>query len=422
VTTTVPAGRSERVRTLTAVTLLGFASGLPLALSASTLEAWCAVSGVSLKTIGVLKLVAFAYVFKFLWAPLVDRYSILALSRRRGWMLAMQAAIVATLIVIAGLSPATSLLGIALLAMLLAAFSATQDIAVDAYRADQLLPRDRGLGAAFGVAGYRAAMIVSGGLALPLAAALGFRSVYLIMAGLMGVGMIGVALAPERADATSAANLRSTSARALRELLGRVHALRWLALIALYKLGNAFALSLSTTFLLRGAGYALDEVGWVNKVFGLAATLVGAFAAGLLLERWPLWRALLVFGILQGMGAAGFLAIALGWHGSAALIVAVGAENLTSGLGTGAFVALLMALCDRRFSATQYAVFSALDSAGRIFIGPLAGVVAADHGWVAYFVISLLCAVPGLLILIGLRPQFARLDRIAAPTQHEQER
>jgi len=173
-------------------------------------------------------------------------------------------------------------------------------------------------------------------------------------------------------------------------------------------------LSLSSTFLLRGAGYALSDVGWVNKVFGLGATLVGAFVGGLLLERWPLWRALLVFGVLQGLGALGFLAIALGWHGFEALIVAVGAENLTSGLGTGAFVALLMALCDRRFSATQYAVFSALDSAGRVFIGPLAGLVAADYGWQTYFVVSLACAVPGLIVLTMLRPQFDQFDRFGA--------
>jgi PAT family beta-lactamase induction signal transducer AmpG len=205
----------------------------------------------------------------------------------------------------------------------------------------------------------------------------------------------------------------------MRELLTRVAASRWLGLILVYKLGNAFALSLSTTFLLRGAGYGLDEVGWVNKVFGLAATLVGAFAGGLLLERWTLWRALWVFGLLQGAGAAGFLAIALGWNGYAALIVAVGAENLTSGLGTGAFVALLMALCDRRFSATQYAVFSALDAAARVFIGPLAGFIAADYGWVSYFVVSLLCALPGLALLLSLRPQFGRLD--VAPTAAEAE-
>lgn len=402
-----PQGR-QRARTLTAITLLGFSSGLPLALSASTLEAWCAVSGLSLKTIGVLKLVAFAYVFKFLWAALVDRYSLRGVGRRRSWMFTMQIAIIAVLVAIAGLSPATSLLAIALLAMLLAAFSATQDIAVDAYRADQLLPQDRGLGAAFGVAGYRAAMVVSGGLALILADYAGFRVAYLAMAVLMGIGLLGSAIAPEQVMPPATKSLVETYLKAVRELLGRTRIWHWLALILVYKLGNAFALSLSSTFLLRGAGYALSDVGWVNKVFGLGATLVGAFAGGLLLERWTLFRALLVFGILQGLGAAGFLAIALGWHGFTALIVAVGAENLTSGLGTGAFVALLMALCDRRFSATQYAVFSALDSAARVFVGPVAGLVASDFGWPTYFVISLACAVPGLLVLTALRPQFAQ--------------
>jgi PAT family beta-lactamase induction signal transducer AmpG len=395
---------------LIAVTLLGFSSGLPLALSASTLEAWCAVSGLSLKTIGVLKLVSFAYVFKFLWASLVDRYAPRGFGRRRTWMLAMQIAIVAVLIAMAQLSPSSSLAAIAVAAMVLAALSATQDIAIDAYRADQLLPQDRGLGAAFGVAGYRGAMLVSGGLALVLAGRVGFESTYLVMAALIGIGLVGTALAPEPVVAPPSTSLMVTYREALRELLARAAAWRWLMLILVYKLGNAFALSLSSTFLLRGAGYGLEEVGWVNKVFGLGATLVGAFAGGLLLERWTLWRALWVFGVLQGLGAAGFLAIALGWHGYPALIFAVAAENLTSGLGTGAFVALLMALCDRRFSATQYAVFSALDAAARVFIGPLAGYIAADYGWVMYFVVSLLCALPGLALLLSLRPQFGRFD------------
>ena len=401
----------RRTRTLTAVTLLGFSSGLPLALSASTLEAWCAVSGVSLKTIGMVKLVAAAYVFKFFWAPLVDRFVPPWLGRRRAWIVLMQLPLIATLVAIASFSPPTSLDVLAVLAVMLAAFSATQDIAIDAYRADQLAPQDRGLGAAFGVGGYRAAMVVSGGLALVIAGQIGFAATYLVMAALMGIGLIGVAIAPETpAPARSPQTVVEAYRGPLKEILARDGAVLWLSLIVLYKLGNVFALSLSSTFLLRGAGYALAEVGWVNKVFGLAATVVGAFAGGLLLERWPLWRALLVFGVLQGLGAVGFLAIALGWHGDVALVVAVAAENLTSGLGTGAFVALLMALCDRRFSATQYALFSALDSASRVFIGPVAGVVAADYGWIVYWTTSLVCAIPGLLLLLRLRSHFGPLD------------
>ncbi len=399
----------HRTRVLVAVTLLGFSSGLPLALSGSTLEAWCAVSGLSLETIGILKLVGFAYVLKVLWAPLLDRYALPWLGRRRGWTLAMQLAIAAVLVGIAGLSPQTSLGGIALLAALLVFLSATQDTAIDAYRTDQLLPQDRGLGAALGVGGYRAAMLVSGGLALVFAAHAGWRATYLLMAALMGIGVVATLFAPERERAAPPPTLLRAFAGPLREILDRPRAWTWLALVLLYKLGNAFALSLSTTFLLRGAHFGLAEVGWVNKVFGLAATIVGAFAGGFLLERWPLRRALWVFGVLQGLGALGFLAVALGWHGLPALITAVAGENLTSGLGTGVFVALLMAMCDRRFSATQYALFSALDAVARIALGPLAGIVAQALGWPLYFCIALACALPGLLLLRALRDEFPRL-------------
>lgn len=399
----------KRARTLIAVTVLGFASGLPLALSSGTLEAWCAVSGLSLKTIGALKLVGLAYVLKFLWAPLLDRYSLPWLGRRRGWMLLMQIAIIAALIGIAGLSPRTSLTGIAILASALVFFSATQDTAIDAYRTDQLLPRDRGLGAALGVGGYRIAMLVSGGLALVLAAEAGFRFTYLAMAALMGIGVIASLFAPERRIASPPPTLLRAFVEPLREIFSRRNAWIWLALVLFYKFGNAFTLSLSTTFLLRGAHYALAEVGWVNKIFGLAATIVGAFAGGLLLERWPLKRALWIFGILQGLGALGFLAVALGWHGFAGLVTAVASENFTSGLGTGVFVALLMAMCDKRFSATQYALYSALDAVGRTALGPLAGWVAQALGWPVYFSIALACAIPGLLLLFALRGQFSAL-------------
>lgn len=399
----------QRVRLLAAVTVLGFSSGLPLALSSGTLEAWCAVSGLSLKTIGLLKLVGLSYVLKFLWAPLLDRYRLPWLSRRRGWMLLMQVAIIGVLVAMAGTSPRESLTAIAVLASILVLFSATQDTAINAYTTDQLLPRDRGLGSALSVGGYRVAMLVSGGLALVFAARAGWHATYLLMAALMGVGVITSMLAPEREMAPRPATLLRAFVEPLREMLARPHAWTWLALVLVYKLGNAFALSLSTTFLLRGAHFGLAEVGWVNKVFGISATIVGAFVGGLLLERWSLRRALWVFGVLQGLGVLGFLAVALGWNDFAALITAVASENFTSGLGTGVFVALLMAMCDKRFTATQFALFSALDAVGRTALGPLAGWVAQALGWPVYFSIALACAVPGLLLLLSLRNRFESL-------------
>lgn len=405
----------RRARTLVAVTLLGFSSGLPLALSGGTLEAWCAVSGLSLTTIGFIKLVGAAYVFKILWAPLVDRFHLPWLSRRRGWMLLMQLALAATLAALAFLSPATSLVGVAILATALAAFSATQDIAIDAYRADQLAPRDRGLGSALSIGlGYRPAMLVSGGLALVIAAHAGWQFTYLLMAALMVIGVTGTALAPETPRAAPPANLVRAYVDPFREFLARPAALAWLGLIVFYKLGSAFGLSLSTTFLLRGAGYDLATVGWVNKIFALIATIAGALLAGVLMERWNLWRALFVFGVLQAIGIIGFLFVSLGWHGLPALIVAVAAENFGSGLGTTALLALLLALCNQRFSATQFALFSAIDSLGRVFIGPLAGFVAQDFGWPAYFATSLACALPGLLLVLRLKSEFARLDPAAS--------
>lgn len=416
--TPVAAGSAtaQRGRTLVAVTLLGFSSGLPLALSGGTLEAWCAVSGLSLKTIGFIKLAAFAYVFKFLWSPLIDRYWPPLLGRRRGWMLAMQIGLMATLVFMAGLSPESALLTLAGAAVVLATFSATQDIAIDAYRADQLAPLDRGLGSALSVGiGYRLAMLASGGLALVFAAHAGWHLTYLAMAALMAVGVIGTLLAPE-APSTIAppANLARAYIEPWREFLSRPAALGWLAFIVLYKLGSAFGLSLSTTFLLRGAGYELNVVGWVNKIFALIAMVAGSLVAGALLERWSLWRATLVFGIAQGVAILGFFALALGWHGLPALVIAVATENFGSGLGTIALLAVLLGLCNKRFSATQFALFTALDSLARVFVGPIAGMVAQDYGWPAYFGVALACAVPGLLLLVKLRPQFARIEATAA--------
>ena len=401
----------DSVRRLTAITLLGFASGLPLALSSSTIEAWCAVSGLSIKTIGVLKLVGIAYVAKVLWAPIVDRYAWPWLTRRRGWMLATQVAMAAVLFGMAQAPPDSALLLLAALALALAFLSATQDIAIDAYRADQLLPAERGLGAALGVGAYRLAMLVSGGLALVLADHTGFPSVLRLMAlVLLVVGALGVFVGSEREVAPPPPRLLGAFVDPLREFLTRPQVAYWIALIVAYKLANAFALSLSSTFLLRGAGYSLTEVGWANKVFGFSALILGALAGGVMMRQLSLYRALVLFGVLQTLANFGFYALALGWTGTPALLTAIALENFFSGMGSAAFVALLMALTDARYSATQFALFTALDSIGRTFVGPLAGLVAQDYGWSAYWALSIWFGGPGLWLLWLLKGEFARLD------------
>jgi len=401
----------DRVRRLAAITLLGFASGLPLALSSSTIEAWCAVSGLSLKTIGMLKLVGIAYVAKVLWAPIVDRYALPWLTRRRGWALATQALMAVVLFAMALSPPDASLWTLAMLALALAFLSATQDIAIDAYRADQLLPEERGLGAALGVGAYRLAMLASGGLALVLADHVGFPNVLRLMAALLlGAGALGVFVGREREVAPPPERLLSAFVEPIREFLGRRDVWLWIGLIVAYKLANAFALSLSSTFLLRGVGYSLTEVGWANKVFGFSALVLGALAGGVLMRRLSLFHALALFGVLQTLANFGFYALALGWSGTPALLTAIGLENFFSGMGSAAFVALLMALTDARYSATQFALFTALDSIGRTFVGPLAGLVAQDYGWSAYWALSIAFGVPGLWLLWLLNGEFARLD------------
>jgi len=382
--------------------VLGFASGLPLALTGGTLQAWATVDGVSLEEIGFLTLVGSAYTLKFLWAPLVDRYVPPLLGRRRGWMLVTQWLLAAAIMVMGALSPATALLPLALLAVAVAFFSATQDIAFDAYCTDVLRREERGAGAAIKVLGYRLAMVVSGGLALILADQwLGWGPTYILMGALMLACSLATLWAPEpEQPATAPRNLGQAVVEPFREFFSRRGAYTVLALIVLYKLGDAFAGALSTTFLIRGAGFDPTEVGTVNKVLGLAATIVGALAGGSLMARWGLFRSLMAFGILQAISNLGYWVIAVAPKSIWLMGAAVGIENLCGGLGTASFVALLMALCQHRFSATQFALLSALSAVGRIYLaGPLTPPLVHWLGWPGFFLLTVAIALPGLLLL-----------------------
>ena len=399
-----------RDRRLAVILLLGFSSGLPLALTGGTLQAWMTVEGVDLSTIGIFTLVGLPYTWKFLWAPLMDRFVPPFLGRRRGWLLVTQLSLAALIAAMAFASPRGDLAWLALLAVAVAFASASQDIVFDAYRTDVAKPEQRGLAAAFTVVGYRVAMLTSGAAALVLVAgsgfipALGWKSTYLVMAGLMGLGALATLWGPEpEVAAPPPRSLDEAVWAPLREFFSRNGAWVLLALIVLYKLGDAFAGSLTTAFLLRGAGFALDDVGYVNKGMGLAATIFGALFGGALMVRLGLYRALMAFGVLQAVSNLAFMALAGAGKSWPLMVFAVGFENLSGGMGTAAFVALLMALCDHRFTATQYALLSALASFGRVYVGPAAGYATDPKylglSWTVFFFLTCPLALPRLALL-----------------------
>ena len=401
---------SPRVAPLLA---LGFASGLPLALTGGTLQAWATIEQVSLQEIGFLTLVGTAYTLKFLWAPLVDRYAPPWLGRRRGWMVLMQVLLALGLLAMGSLSPGKSLWLLAFVAVFVAFCSATQDIAFDAYRSDVLRKDERGAGAALSVLGYRLAMLVSGGLALILADQwLGWGSTYLLMAALMLLVALASFWAPEpEVPVQTPRSLKQAVLEPFREFFGRPEAVTVLVLIVLYKLGDAFAGALSTTFLIRAAGYTATEVGTVNKLFGLAATIVGALAGGALMARLGLYRSLMLFGVLQAVSNLGFWVISVGPHNVWLMAAGVGIENLCGGMGTAAFVALLMGLCNQQFSATQFALLSALSAVGRTYLaGPLTPQMVQVAGWPVFFLLTVLIALPALWLLHWRRQDIERID------------
>ena len=382
--------------------ILGFASGLPLALTSGTLQAWMTVANVDLKTIGFFSLVGQAYVFKFLWSPVMDRYTPPFLGRRRGWLILTQLCLLIAIAAMGFLEPLSQLRWMAALAVVIAFCSASQDIVFDAWKTDVLAAEERGTGAAISVLGYRLGMLVSGGLALWLADRwLGWQGMYWLMAALLIPCIVATWFAPEPDDAIPAPrSLEQAVAAPLRDFFGRNNAWLILLLIVLYKLGDAFAMSLTTTFLIRGVGFDAGEVGVVNKTLGLIATIIGALWGGVLMQRLSLFRALLIFGVLQGASNAGYWLLAVTDKNMLSMASAVFFENLCGGMGTSAFVALLMTLCNKSFSATQFALLSALSAVGRVYVGPLAGWFVEAHGWSTFYLFSIAAAVPGLILLL----------------------
>lgn len=382
---------------------LGFLSGLPLALTSGTLQAWLTVEGVDLKTIGIFTLVGLPYTLKFLWAPIMDRVVPPWLGRRRGWMVLTQLCVAVALGLMALTNPKLHSGWLAVYAVLVAFLAASLDIVFDAYRTDTLQPHERGLGAAVWVNGYRVALLASGAGALALADYVGWQMTYLAMAAIMVVGVGIVLLSPDPTLVAAAPkSLKEAVGAPLAEFFSRPTALGFLAVIVLYKLGDAFASALQTAFLIGGLGFSATEVG-AAKGLGIFATLIGAFIGGLLMTKSGLVRSLLIFGILQAVSNLGFVVLALMGKHAGALTAAVVIENVTGGMGTAAFVALVMSLCDARYTATQFALLSSLEALGRVFVGRPSADLVEVMGWAQFYALTAVAALPGLWAVWRIR-------------------
>ncbi len=395
------------------IAVLGFASGLPLALTLSTLSAWLAKDGVSRTAIGLFALVGLPYALKFLWSPLIDGLRLpwlgARLGRRRSWMLAAQILVAIAIAALGFTDPARAPWVTAGLALAVAFMSATQDIVIDAWRVEILRAREQGAGAAAVQLGYRVGMLASGAGALYVADAFGFAAAYAVMAVGMAIGMAATLIAREpKPAALAAAPSRRRSAgewprdhvvAPFADFLRRPGWASVLLFIILYKFGDAIAGVMSNPFFIS-IGFSLTAIAFITKVFGIAATLVGALAGGVLVARAGIFRALLYCGVLQLLSNLMFAVQAVVGADAWMLTATIAAENFSGGMGTAAFVAYLSRLCSFAFTATQYALFSSLAAVGRTVLSSGGGWLADKLDWAWFFVVSAACALPGLIVLL----------------------
>ncbi|WP_232537258.1 AmpG family muropeptide MFS transporter [Cystobacter fuscus] len=380
---------------------LGFASGLPLLLVGGTLSAWMTNEGINLKTIGVFTLVATPYTFKFIWAPFMDRYALPFLGRRRGWMLVTQLGLMVAIATMGLVNPKDSPLAMASLALLVAFLSSSQDVVSDAWRTDTLSEAERGFGVATFVMGYRFGMIAAGAVALSLSQFIGWPRTYWIMAALMLVGVIATLVAAEPQGQRPPRTLAEAAVVPFVDYFRRDGALLALLFLLLYKLGDAIAGGMTTPFFLK-MGFSNLEVGTISKGVGMAATIVGALFGGMLLARMGLRRSLFVFGALQAVTNLTFLALALVGKNHAVLALAICSDNICGGMATTAFGAFTMSLCNKRFSATQFALLSALANFGGRMLSATSGFLAEGIGWAGFFGLTVVLALPALVLLAFL--------------------
>ena len=401
--------RTELLRTLLSrrmlvALIMGFAAGLPLLLTIGVLQAWMKDAGVDLTVIGLMNLVQIPYTWKFLWAPLLDRYSLPLLGRRKGWLTVAQLALIAAIVLLGFSNPHTHLGLMALAACLVAFFSATQDIVIDAYRREDLPDNELGLGSSLYIYGYRLGMLLAGGGGLIMADHMPFSRVYFIMALCLLPCLLTTWLTPEPpAVAGTPRTLKEAVVAPLVEYFRRPEAIWMLAFILCYKVGDTMASAISTPFYLD-IGFSKSQVGAVVKFFGFWATIAGAGIGGIMILKLGIARCLWLFGVLQALSTACFAVLARVGDHLPTLAGVIAFENFSSGMGTSAFVAFMASITNKKFTATQYALLSSLMGMPRVFASAPTGFMAKHMGWEGFFIFCTLIAIPGMLMLMKFAP------------------
>ncbi|MEH6825740.1 MAG: AmpG family muropeptide MFS transporter [Motiliproteus sp.] len=385
---------------------IGFSSGLPLYILYQLIPAWLRDQGVSLETIGLFSLVAFPYTWKFLWSPALDRYVPPLFGRRRGWMLITQVALLISIGAFSLFNPTDSITSVAYVVFAVAFFSATQDIVLDAYRRELLSDEELGLGNSLFVNAYRFSSLVPGSLALILADQLPWETVHLVVAGFMLVGLITSVCIAEPQGCSTPLTLREAVVEPFHEFFSRSSirtAVAALVFILLYKLGDSMATALSTPFYLD-LGFSKTEIGTIAKSASLGASIAGGLVGGVAMIKLGINRSLWIFGVVQVVSILGFAALAEIGNDPVALFAVVAFEYFGVGLGTAAFVAFMARLSDKRFTATQLALFTSLASIPRTFANASTGFLIESMGYTQFFLLCALIALPGMLMLYWVAP------------------
>ncbi len=384
--------------------LMGFACGLPLLLTITVLQAWMKDQGVDLTVIGMMSLVGLPYTLKFLWAPVLDRFTLPFLGRRRGWLLLAQAALIFSISGLGFTDPGKNPWMVACAAFLVTFFSASQDIVVDAYRREDLPDKELGLGSSLYVNGYRVGMLLASGGGLMMADHMPFFMVYQIMAACLLPGVVTTLLAPEpKINVGTPETMREAVFDPLIEYFSRRGALWILAFILFYKIGDTMAGAMTIPFYLD-IGFSKTQIGAVVKLFGFWATVAGTLIGGVIMLRLEINRSLWVFGFLQAASTAGFAVLARVGNSLPLLSTVIAFENLSSGMGTAAFIAFMASITHKKFTATQYALLSSLMGIPRVMASAPTGFFVKNMGWESFFIACTLIAAPGMLLLFKFAP------------------